>query len=192
MPHLTGKVALVTGGSRGIGAAIAKHLAHDGADVAITYVSIARQGRAVVAEIDAAGPPRPGDSRPIAPTPPRWPPPSSKPPPSSAGSISSSTTPASSSPRRSKTRRSTTSIGCGPSTCARRSSPSRPRIKHMDEGGRIINIGSCLAERVPGPGVTLYAMSKAALVGLTKGLARDLGRAASPSTASSPAPSTPT
>ena len=49
-------------------------------------------------------------------------------------------------------------------------------LRHMPDGGRIINIGSCLAERVPGPGVTLYAMSKAALVGLTKGLARDLGQ----------------
>src|SRR5699024_2656892 len=46
---------------------------------------------------------------------------------------------------------------------------------HMKSGGRIINIGSCLAERVPEPGVTLYAMSKSALSGLTKGLARDLG-----------------
>lgn len=42
-------------------------------------------------------------------------------------------------------------------------------------GGRIISIGSCFAERVPYPGVSLYAMSKSALIGLTKGLARDLG-----------------
>jgi NAD(P)-dependent dehydrogenase (short-subunit alcohol dehydrogenase family) len=46
----------------------------------------------------------------------------------------------------------------------------------MPDGSRIINIGSCLAERVPGPGLTLYSTSKAALVGLTKGLARDLGK----------------
>ncbi|SMD26979.1 SDR family oxidoreductase [Kibdelosporangium aridum] len=46
---------------------------------------------------------------------------------------------------------------------------------HMTDGGRIINIGSCLIERLPGPGMTLYAMSKSALKGLTKGLARDLG-----------------
>jgi NAD(P)-dependent dehydrogenase (short-subunit alcohol dehydrogenase family) len=45
----------------------------------------------------------------------------------------------------------------------------------MHDGGRIINIGSCFVERVPYPGVSLYAMSKAALIGLTKGLARDLG-----------------
>jgi len=47
--------------------------------------------------------------------------------------------------------------------------------RHMGEGGRIINIGSTNAERMPFPGGGPYAMSKAALVGLTKGLARDLG-----------------
>src|SRR5690625_233204 len=46
---------------------------------------------------------------------------------------------------------------------------------HMQSGGRIINIGSSLAERVPEPGVALYAMSKSALSGLTRGIARDLG-----------------
>ncbi len=45
----------------------------------------------------------------------------------------------------------------------------------MGGGGRIICVGSSLAERVPYPGWTLYAMSKSALIGLTKGLARDLG-----------------
>jgi 3-oxoacyl-[acyl-carrier protein] reductase len=52
---------------------------------------------------------------------------------------------------------------------------SQAAARHMTSGGRIINIGSALAERVPGPGLTLYSMSKSALVGLTKGLARDLG-----------------
>jgi len=47
--------------------------------------------------------------------------------------------------------------------------------KHMKTGGRIVNIGSCNAERMPFPGGAVYAMSKAALVGLVKGLARDLG-----------------
>lgn len=45
----------------------------------------------------------------------------------------------------------------------------------MGEGGRIITIGSCMVQRVPGPGGTLYAMSKSALTGLTKALARELG-----------------
>jgi 3-oxoacyl-[acyl-carrier protein] reductase len=48
-------------------------------------------------------------------------------------------------------------------------------IKHMKAGGRIINIGSCNTERMPFAGGAAYAMSKAALVGLVRGLARDLG-----------------
>ena len=48
-------------------------------------------------------------------------------------------------------------------------------VKHMPAGGRIITIGSCNAERMPFGGGAVYAMSKAALVGLVKGLARDLG-----------------
>ncbi|MEH2297648.1 MAG: 3-oxoacyl-ACP reductase family protein [Nostoc sp.] len=48
-------------------------------------------------------------------------------------------------------------------------------IKHMKEGGRIINIGSTNAERMPFTGGSIYAMSKSALQGLVKGLARDLG-----------------
>jgi 3-oxoacyl-[acyl-carrier protein] reductase len=45
----------------------------------------------------------------------------------------------------------------------------------MNDGGRIINIGSTNAERMPFAGGAVYAMSKSALVGLTKGMARDLG-----------------
>ena len=48
-------------------------------------------------------------------------------------------------------------------------------VRHMQAGGRIINIASCNAERMPFAGGSVYAMSKAALVGLVKGLARDLG-----------------
>lgn len=51
---------------------------------------------------------------------------------------------------------------------------SQAAARHMSGGGRIITIGSALAERVPAPGMTLYTTSKAALAGLTKGLARDL------------------
>ncbi|MGH3239081.1 MAG: SDR family NAD(P)-dependent oxidoreductase, partial [Spirillospora sp.] len=52
---------------------------------------------------------------------------------------------------------------------------SQAAARHLGPGGRIVNIGSSLAERVPYPGWTLYAMSKSALTGLTRGLARDLG-----------------
>jgi 3-oxoacyl-[acyl-carrier protein] reductase len=48
-------------------------------------------------------------------------------------------------------------------------------VTHMTSGGRVITIGSCNAERVPFGGGAVYAMSKAPLVGLVKGLARDLG-----------------
>ena len=53
--QLRGKAALVTGGSRGIGAAIAKRLAREGANVALTYVNGEAQAHAVVDEIEAAG-----------------------------------------------------------------------------------------------------------------------------------------
>ncbi len=52
---------------------------------------------------------------------------------------------------------------------------SQAAIRNMPAGGRIVSIGSNLAERVPFPGVTLYSMSKSALIGFTKGLARELG-----------------
>jgi 3-oxoacyl-[acyl-carrier protein] reductase len=48
-------------------------------------------------------------------------------------------------------------------------------VPHLGVGGRIINIGSINAERVPGPGLAPYAMTKAAVAGLTRGLARELG-----------------
>jgi NAD(P)-dependent dehydrogenase (short-subunit alcohol dehydrogenase family) len=52
---------------------------------------------------------------------------------------------------------------------------TRTAIPHLENGGRVINIGSCLAERVIGPGLAVYSMTKSALIALTKGLARDLG-----------------
>ena len=55
MSDLKGKVALVTGGSRGMGAAIAARLAQDGAEVALTYASAADKGRSTLAEIERAG-----------------------------------------------------------------------------------------------------------------------------------------
>jgi NAD(P)-dependent dehydrogenase (short-subunit alcohol dehydrogenase family) len=52
---------------------------------------------------------------------------------------------------------------------------SQAAVPHLPEGGRIISIGSNLATRVPSAGIGLYAASKAALIGWTQGLARDLG-----------------
>ena len=124
MSQLNGKVALVTGGSRGIGAAIAKRLARDGADVAITYVSSPDKANAVVAEIKAAAAAA-LRFRPTVRTPKQLQLPSTKPSPNWAGSISSSTTPASLLRARSKKCRSPTSIASGTSTCEHRSSPCR-------------------------------------------------------------------
>jgi NAD(P)-dependent dehydrogenase (short-subunit alcohol dehydrogenase family) len=52
---------------------------------------------------------------------------------------------------------------------------SQAAARHMGDGGRIISIGSNVADRAPFPGLALYSMSKTALVGMTKGLARELG-----------------
>ena len=52
---------------------------------------------------------------------------------------------------------------------------SQAAIPHLKQGGRIISIGSCLGERVPGPGVTMYSATKSALLAFTRGLARELG-----------------
>jgi NAD(P)-dependent dehydrogenase (short-subunit alcohol dehydrogenase family) len=174
MAELAGKVALVTGGSRGIGAAIVKRLAREGADVALTYVSAADRARAVVAEVEAAG------RRGLA-------------------IAADSAEPAA---VEAAVERAAAELGrldilvnnagifvSGPLEDVTLEEVDRTlaihvrgvfvaaqaAARHMGAGGRVISIGSCLAERVPGPCVTLYAMSKAALAGLTRGLARDLG-----------------
>lgn len=52
---------------------------------------------------------------------------------------------------------------------------SQAALHHLSEGGRIVSTGSNLASRVPAAGTSLYSASKAALIGWTQGLARDLG-----------------
>ena len=52
---------------------------------------------------------------------------------------------------------------------------AREAIKRMGEGGRIINIGSIFGERMPLPGIGLYTMSKFAIAGFTRAWSRDLG-----------------
>ena len=171
---LNGKAALVTGGSRGIGAAIAKRLAADGADVAITYVNSEAPAQAVVAEIIAAG------GRAIA----------IQADHRDAAAIEGSVAEAVNAFGRLDILVNSAGIW--------RAAPieqmsladfdetmevnlrapfvaSKAAAAHMSEGGRIISIGSNLAERVTDTSLSAYSTSKAALVGLTKALARDLG-----------------
>lgn len=175
MAHLSGKVALVTGGSRGIGAAIARRLAHDGCNVAITYVEQADAAHAVVAEMekhgrkamalhaDAADPEsmqpliqrvleRLGRLDMLV---------------NNAGFMDTSGTALEEVSLDVVDRTLLVNVR-GAFLLAQAASV------HLSEGGRIINIGSCVGSRVPTAGMTLYATSKAAITGLTKGLARDL------------------
>ncbi|PRF28636.1 SDR family NAD(P)-dependent oxidoreductase [Burkholderia multivorans] len=174
MNRLQGKRALVTGGSRGIGAAIAKRLAADGADVAITYEKSAERAQAVVAEIETLG------RRAVA-------------------IQADSADPAA---VRAAVDRAADTLGgldilVNNAGIFRAGSldaltlddidatlnvnvravivASQAAARHLREGGSIVSTGSCLATRVPDAGMSLYAASKAALIGWTQGLARDLG-----------------
>ncbi|MFE1260362.1 SDR family NAD(P)-dependent oxidoreductase [Streptomyces albogriseolus] len=171
---LLGRTALVTGGSRGIGAATALRLAQEGADVAITYVNGKEAAEDVVRTVEALG------RRAVALR-------------ADAGDpeeAASAVTSAASDLGRLDVLVNNAGVGAlGPLESL---SPadvdrvlavnvrgvfltSRAAAAVMPRGGRIITVGSCLAQRTPDPGATLYAMSKAALVGLTKALARELG-----------------
>lgn len=174
MSGLTGKVALVTGGSRGIGAAIARRLAREGADVALTYVSAADKAHAVVRDIQAAG--RRGFA--IAAD--------SASPQAIIQAVEGTVA------ELGRLDILVNNAGIFPSGMLQDVTleevdrtlavhvraaflASQAAARHMGQGGRIISIGTCFVDRVPFPGVTLYTMSKAALTGLTKGLARELG-----------------
>jgi 3-oxoacyl-[acyl-carrier protein] reductase len=174
MNELSGKVALVTGGSRGIGAAIAQRLAHDGAAVAFTYVTAAGQAQAVAKQIDADGGRvlviQADNADPGAVT----------------GAVEQTVREFG---RLDILVNNAGIVIGGPLEemtveLADRLwavdvravfAATQAAARHMSDGGRIITIGSALAERVPVPGLTLYTMVKSALTGLTKGLARDLG-----------------
>jgi 3-oxoacyl-[acyl-carrier protein] reductase len=174
MKELSGKVALVTGGSRGIGAAVAQRLAQDGAAVALTYVNATEKARAVAKQIEADG----GRALVIRAD--------NADPDAIVGAVEQTV--------RDLGRIDILINNAGIFTGGPLEETTLDQLdvtlavdvravflaaqaaaRHMSEGGRIINIGSSLAERVPGPGLTLYAMCEAALTGLTKGLARDLG-----------------
>lgn len=171
---LSGQVAFVQGGSRGIGAAIVKRLARDGAAVAFTYVSSASKAEELVATITAAG----GKALAIR-------------------ADSADAVAVQHAIRQSVTRFGRLDIlvnNAGVLVWGHLEELTLDALDrtlavnirsvfvacqeaahHMGKGGRIINIGSTNADRIPMAGGSVYAMSKSALVGLTKGMARDLG-----------------
>ncbi|WP_247256121.1 3-oxoacyl-ACP reductase family protein [Pseudomonas moorei] len=174
--NLSGKVALIQGGSRGIGAAIVKRLAAEGAAVAFTYVSstakaeelqnsiIGNGGKALAIKADSAD----ADADAIR------------------GAVTATVEAfgqldilvnnagvlavAPLEDFKLEDFDQTLAINVRSVFVA-----TQAAARHMTAGGRIINIGSTNADRMPFAGGGPYAMSKSALVGLTKGLARDLG-----------------
>ncbi|QEU90830.1 SDR family oxidoreductase [Streptomyces kanamyceticus] len=174
MSTLTGKKALVTGGSRGMGAAIALRLAQGGADVAITYVQNEGAAHEVVAKIESMG--RRGFAV--------------KADAADAGDAAGAVERAADDLGGLDILVNNAGIGVlgpiGDLTLADVDRviavnvrgvflASQAAAGRLGDGGRIITVGSCMAQRVPGPGGTLYATSKAALIGLNKALARELG-----------------
>jgi 3-oxoacyl-[acyl-carrier protein] reductase len=171
---LKDKRALITGGSRGIGAAIVKRLAKEGAHVALTYASSPDSANDVVRSAQALGVKAiaiKADSADadavvaaVERTVKEW------------GGIDILVSNAgvlvlgSIDDFKLEDFDRTLAVNVRAVFVA-----TQAAVKHMKEGGRIINIGSCNAERMPFPGGGVYAMSKSALVGLVKGLARDLG-----------------
>ena len=172
--RLKDKRALVTGGSRGIGAAIVKRLAGEGAHVTFTYASSpdrasqtakaaqAHGGRVIAIQSDS------GDAR---------------------ATVAAVDHTAQELGGIDILVNSAGVLALGPIEDFKLEDFDRTiainvravfiatqaAVKHMKEDGRIINIGSCNAERMPFPGGAVYAMSKSALQGLVQGLARDLG-----------------
>lgn len=174
MIDLNGKRALITGGSRGIGAAIALVLAENGADIAFTYQSAADKAQGVVASIEALG--------------------------RRATAIQADSADPTAIARAVEEAVSAlggidilvNSAAIGHSgliadldleayervMAINVRAPvlfAKAALPHLGDGGRIITIGSALGERVPFPGITLYAMSKAALTSFTRGLSREAG-----------------
>jgi 3-oxoacyl-[acyl-carrier protein] reductase len=172
--ELTGKRALVTGASRGIGAGIALALAEKGADVAITYERSAERAAELVRAVEAQG------RRALAIQADSADPAAVRRSVDDAvrglGGLDILVNNAGIARYGALEDMSLADIDALLHVNVRAAVlASAAAIPHLGKGGRIISIGSCLAERVPFPGSTVYSMTKSALLALTRGLARDLG-----------------
>jgi 3-oxoacyl-[acyl-carrier protein] reductase len=174
MSKLANKVALVTGGSRGIGAAIAKRLAADGANVAITYAKDATAASAVVKAIEADG----GKAIAIQANA------------ADPGAVTNAVEKAVAAFGRldvlvnnagtaiPKKFEDTTLEELDQMISLNFRGimiTTQAALKHMNDNGRIIMIGSCVGERLMTPGLVAYAATKGAVKMFTQGLSREVG-----------------
>jgi NAD(P)-dependent dehydrogenase (short-subunit alcohol dehydrogenase family) len=173
---LSGKVALVTGGSRGIGAASARALADEGADVAISYVASPDKAEAVVAELKAKGVRARAFKADQA----------------SVAEVERLVKDVATEFGHLDILVNNAGVAAGGSIDDPKADTAaltrldainvhgviaaiRTAAQLMGEGGRIVTVGSMLADRASFPGLADYVATKAAVVGYTKGAARDLG-----------------
>jgi 3-oxoacyl-[acyl-carrier protein] reductase len=174
MTNLQGRRALVTGASRGIGAEIVRRLAADGASVAFTYGRSSAEAEKLVAQVTADGGKAvsiqadSADTEQVAK--------SVDDAVAQLGGLDVLVNNAGVAVLRDVESLSLEEFDRQLAINVRAVFVAVQRaVPHLGSDGRIINIGSINADRVPAPGLAAYAMTKAAVAGLTRGLARELG-----------------